>query len=137
MNKPYDANEELVAMKQDIADRTYNISIKQMLIPVIGAVVGGAIGILLAPATAGASLMPALIGSAVGFFGGKAAADFATMKDREKLKIDQEMVDSYMQGKNYWGEGYREEVAEHGYSLGGPLPPSAPPPPSRDKGRHT
>lgn len=50
--------------------------------------------------------------------------ELSAMKEQTKLKLDEEMV----QSKNYWGEGYREEVAEHGYSLQASSFHSAPPP---------
>lgn len=134
MNKPYNQNEELVAMKQDIADRSFGVRVKELGITGVAAVLGGVAGYLLAPATGGMSI---LIGGALGMAAGGTIGSVMTMKEREKLKIDQDMVDSYMSGKNYWGEGYREEVAEKGYGFGGgsPLPASAPPPPSQDRGR--
>ncbi|MFO0389622.1 MAG: hypothetical protein ACK502_07905 [Alphaproteobacteria bacterium] len=137
---PYNQNEELVAMKQDIADRSYNIQVKKWMIgglAIAGGVLLGTLALPLVPflaAAKGVVGMGAIMGGALGFMAGGVAADMATMKDREKLKIDQSMVDSYMSGKNYWGEGYREEVAERGYSLSGPGMVGAAPPP-RGRGR--
>ena len=141
MNAPYNANEELVAMKHDIADRNYKLKIKEMLITgamVVGGVALGALALPAIPALAGmGAVTGAMMGGALGLASGGAVASLATMKDREKLKIDESMVDSYMSGKNYWGEGYREEVAERGYSLSGTsaFPGAAPPPPPRGTGR--
>ena len=129
MNKPYNNNPELSAMKEDIADRSYNVKVKGWLVTAATVAGAAALGALALPAIGilgGSAVMGALVGGAAGFALGGTVADLATMKDREKLKIDQEMVDSYMSGKNYWGEGYREEVAEKGYSLGGPHPGSIP-----------
>lgn len=147
---PYNTNKELVAMKQDIADRNYNLMIKEALI--IGASVIGlaALGAVAGPVVlAGGALAAegmvfgALGGAALGMVGGGAIAGIATYKERTKLKIDEEMVQSYMQGKNHWGEGYREEVAEKGYGFGREPDDRAPSTPSfasredarRDQGR--
>lgn len=134
---PYNANEELVAMKHDIADRAYGLQVKSWTLMGLTTVGGALLGVLVAPmipALAGIGVMGAIFGGTLGLMAGGVVADIATMKDREKLKIDQSMVDSYMQGKNYWGEGYREEVAERGYSLSGPGMVGAAPPP-RGRGR--
>ena len=69
---------------------------------------------------AAGGVMSAYLGGAVGLMLGGHAAHLSTLQDNEKLKIDEKYVDSYTQGKNHWGEGYRQEVAEHGYSLAGP-----------------
>lgn len=121
---PYNQNPELVAMREDIANRTFALKIKSGLITAASVVGGVALGAVVFPAS-----VPALVGGGViGLMAGGKASDIFTLKDREKLKIDEDMVQSYMQGKNYWGEGYREEVAEHGYSLGGaPHPGNLPP----------
>ncbi len=135
---PYNQNDELVAMKHDIADRAYGIQVKSWIMKGVAAVGGallGAMALSMVPGIfiAGGGLLGATVGGGIGLIAGSAIADVATLKDREKLKIDQSMVDSYMSGKNYWGEGYREEVAERGYSLSGPMVGAAPPP--RSHGR--
>jgi hypothetical protein len=133
---PYNQNEELVAMKHDIADRAYGIQVKSWIVGGLTIAAGAILGAMALPAVGlvGSGLVGALMGGGLGFATGGIVADMATLKDREKLKIDQSMVDSYMSGKNYWGEGYREEVAEHGYSLSGPgMVGTAPPP--RGRGR--
>lgn len=129
---PYNQNEELVAMKHDIADRAYGIQVKSWLMKGLTVGAGVLLGMLAAPTFGAAAVV---IGGAVGLLGGGIVADMATMKDREKLKIDQSMVDSYMSGKNYWKEGYVKEVAEHGYSLSGPAIAGAVMPPQRPRGR--
>lgn len=110
---PY-SDEKLAEMKQDIADRTFAVKIKGMLIT--GAFIALAIG-------AGAIFPPAIaplvmVASSLG--GGLAA--LATLKETKKLQIDENILGNYISSKSYWGTGYREEVAERGYSLGGPVP---------------
>lgn len=124
----YNQNEELVAMKDDIANRKFGLMLKEGLI-MVGTVAGGAVlGAVAAPVvlgSAGAAVTGAMVGGFGGLYGGAMAAEVLTMKDRTKLEIDNQMVESYMSGKNYWGEGYREEVAEKGYGFGH-TPPATP-----------
>lgn len=130
---PYNANPELMAMKEDISKRRFGLTVKKMLIGGALVVAGIAAGMALLPAVAptmfaGGTLFPAYFGGVVGMMVGGHIANLATMKESERLKIDEQYVNTYLQGKNHWGEGYREEVAEHGYSLAGPvsgLPPHA------------
>lgn len=133
MSTPYSANPELVKMKQDIADRTFRVK-------VIGAMVTGilavaAIATLFFVPGAGAMAASSGISASTAVTGvlavGGALASFITLKEVKRLEIDNQYLTSYMQGKNYWGEGYREEVAEHGYALSSPLLQAAPPPPVR------
>jgi len=125
---PYNANPELVAMKEDLAQRKLNVKIKGILIGA-GLVVGG-----LALAASLPFLLPSLMTTATmeaflplakplvyaAMAGGSAIVGLATMKEIKKLEIDEQYIQSYMSGKNYWGEGYREEVAERGYSMAAP-----------------
>ena len=127
---PYNANPELSKMKQDISDRQYKLMIKSIVITGAVALIGAALGAMFLPvvlpflAEAGTFglIWSALAGGMVGMMGGGAVATMVTMKDQKKLAIDEEMLQSYMQGKNYWGSGYRQEVAEYGY--GGPQLPA-------------
>lgn len=127
MNAPlrYDANPDLSAMKQDIADRDYKLSLKSLFVTGAVIVAGAALGAAIIPLIFGSGasmlMMGLMAGGMAGLFAGPIVSDTLTLKDREKLKIDRNMVDSYMQGKNYWGAGYREEVAEYGYA--GPQSP--------------
>lgn len=112
MRARYDTNPELTKMKEDIADRGYNLKIKGWIISGLTAAVGVGIGALFM----GTFGLPALIiGGGLGLMAGGTIAEVMTMKDRKKLAIDEDMVNSYNTGKNYWGAGYREEVAEYGY----------------------
>lgn len=129
---PYNTNPELVAMKNDIANRKFRVQLIGMgvtavlaigalaaffLIPGAGAAVG---------AMGGASATKAVLG--LGMAAAGTVTSLVTMKEMKKLEMDEQFLQSYMQGKNYWGEGYREEVAEHGYALKAPAFPGAPPP---------
>lgn len=88
-----------------------------MIIGGLSIVAGLAVGAMIAPILPAAFTFTAIAGGGiVGLLAGSSIAEMATMKERTKLKIDEEMVQSYMSGKNYWGEGFREEVAEHGYA---------------------
>lgn len=118
----YNTNPELTKMKHDIADRAYNLQVKSWIITGITALVGVGIGLLLMPALPTLGIMVPIMGGAVGLAAGGTVAELMTMKDRKKLAIDEDMVNSYNTGKNYWGAGYREEVAEYGY--GGPQVPA-------------
>jgi hypothetical protein len=54
---------------------------------------------------------------------GGGIASILTYKATKKLQIDEEYLESHMQGKNWWS-GYRKEVAEQGY--GQPATPVLP-----------
>ena len=109
---PYNANPQLTQMREDVANRGYNLQIRSWLITGVTALIGLAIGAAFLPVVGPMAL---IMGGGVGFMAGGVAAEVINMKDRKKLAIDEEMVSSYMSGKNYWGEGYRKEVAEYGY----------------------
>lgn len=139
-------------MKEDIANREYQLRIKALkigavvmiagaLIAGIGVfglmglmaslngvpaagVVSGIAGGLAAGEGIGLFFCGAAMGAMFGLMAGIPIAELMTYKERTKLQIDKDMTQSYMQGKNYWGEGYREEVAERGY--GGPRLPASP-----------
>lgn len=126
---PYNANPDLKKMREDIADRNYGLMIKSTLITVAGIALGAVAGAFALPVVMGGAIsgMVLLAGAGIGGFagamGGSALSEVLTLKDKKKLAIDEEMVDSYMSGKNYWGAGYRQEVAEYGY--GGPQVPAS------------
>jgi len=108
----YNTNPQLTNMREDVANRGFNIKVKGWLITGATALLGLGIGALFLTAVGPMAL---IAGAGLGLMAGGTVAEIATMKDRKKLAIDEEMVGSYMQGKNYWGEGYRKEVAEYGY----------------------
>ncbi len=113
---PYNANPELSAMKEDIASRNYWLTVKDAAIRMGSIAAGVVIGALLVPALPAGLGVAALVGGGgIGLIAGGAIANVVTLKDRTKLAIDEQHISSYMSGKNYWGEGYREEVAEYGY----------------------
>ena len=133
----YNKNEELVAMKEDIAKRNFGITTKSFLIMGAVAVLGVVAALTLLPAIApamfaGNALMTGYIGAMAGGLLGGHVASLATLKDKERLKIDEEYVKNYTQGKTHWGKGYREEVAEHGYSMMGPTSGLSPQATSKD-----
>jgi hypothetical protein len=118
---PYNAP-QLLAMKQDIADRSFRIKMTGMLITGLF-IAAGVAAMFLLPGSSLALAKPLIYGAmAVG----GAVTTVVTMREAKKLEIDEHYIQSYMQGKNYWGEGYRKEVAEHGYS-GPPLTMQGPP----------
>jgi hypothetical protein len=107
---PFDENEKIKAMKDSIADRAFNLKIKGMLIS--GALMAVGIGLMI--------FAPGLLGAATPLVGllaaaGSAIAGLVTMKEAKKLEMDEQYLNSYMQGKNHWGSGYREEILERGY----------------------
>ena len=109
----YNTNPELNKMRDDVANRGLNIKIKSLVITGVSALIGVGVGALFMTTPIGP--MALIAGGVVGLMAGGPLAEAATLKDRKKLEIDEDMVNSYMSGKNYWGAGYREEVAEHGY----------------------
>ena len=56
----------------------------------------------------GAALLPLALAAGAGI------ASFITTKARKRLEIDEEFLESRMQGRNWWG-GYRQKVVEHGH----------------------
>jgi len=134
VTSPYNANPELSVMKEDIAERGKQLVIKRMFITGLFVLAGAALGafivpsLLLAPAVAGFAevgasltamntLMGVMMGGGAGMMAGGLIAGVATMKESTKLQLDSEMLQSYMSGKNHWGAGYRQEVAEQGYGM--------------------
>ena len=109
---PYNANPQLTQMREDVANRGFNLKIKKWAITGASILVGLGIGALFISPLGPIALVG---GAALGLMAGGTISEVLTMKDQKKLAIDEEMVGSYMQGKNYWGEGYRKEVAEYGY----------------------
>lgn len=114
---PYQENPELMAMKEDIAERKYRVQMTGLLVG--GALIAAAIASVFSfPAAAGAIMNSGaggaklLITAVLGI--GAAITTMLTLKEVKRLEVDEKYVQSYMQGKNYWGE-YRKEVAEHGY----------------------
>lgn len=128
-NIPYYSNEELVEMKQDIADRKFRVRMIGAL--VVGALIAAAIATLFFVPGAASTLFSAgpevgkLVMSGILAVGAGITSLF-TMKELKRLEMDEKYLQTYMQGKNYWGEGYRKEVAEHGYSLQSPQFPGIP-----------
>lgn len=104
-------------MKEDIAERKFRVQMTGLL-------VGAA---LITAAIASMFFFPAAVGQIMNASGGArlvttallgvgaAITTMLTLKEVKRLEVDEKYVQSYMQGKNYWGEGYREEVAERGF----------------------
>jgi len=127
----YNTNPELLAMKNDIADRKFRIRMIGMAVATAFALTAFAAVVVvpvLVPEIAATALPLAKFVLAGGLGLASAATTLFTMKEVKKLEMDEKFVQSYMQGKNYWGEGYRQEVAEHGYSIQAPHFQGAPPP---------
>ena len=117
MNNPFNFNQpaDLAAMKKDIADRAYSVKLKGMLIT--GLFGAAALGLLFfAPAALGAATP--LIGLLAGV--GGAIAGLMTLKETKQLEIDQQFLESRMQGRNMWS-GYREELGANGPQPGLPM----------------
>ena len=138
-NIPYKSNEELMAMKEDIADRKFKVRMIGVLVTsalVVGAIAAAFFlpGAASAVAGAGSGGVNAVLSLVMG--AGAGITSLLTMKEVKRLEMDEKYIQTYMQGKNYWGEGYREEVAEKGYSMSGsPFPKGAPPPPQQQRDR--
>lgn len=111
---PYKSNAELVAMKEDLANRKFRVEL-------IGMAVTAAFGIA---AIASMFMFPALAAEGgkgmltLAMWGASGVTSLITLKEVKKLEMDEEFISSYMKAKNHWGEGYREEVAEKGYGFG-------------------
>jgi hypothetical protein len=107
---PFDQNPELASMKENLADRAFNLKIKGMMITGALLLAGFALMLFAGPAL---GMFAPLAGLAVAAAGG--IAGLVTMKESHKLEMDRKYLDSYMQGKNHWGKGYREEILEQGW----------------------
>jgi hypothetical protein len=126
---PYNAP-QLMAMKEDIANRAFRIKMTGMIVTAIFVVAAVAAMFFMPGLAAGGGKSLLTLGMAAA--GG--VTSMLTMREAKKLELDESYITSYMQGKNYWGAGYRQEVAEHGYSAPG-LALQAPPGP-RAKPQH-
>lgn len=117
-----------MAMKEDIAERKYRVQMTGLLVG--GALIAAALATaFFFPAAASAAMAGGAGGAKLIMSGllavGAAITTMLTLKEVKRLEVDEKYVQSYMQGKNYWGAGYREEVAEHGYGgVQTPLTPS-------------
>ena len=132
----YNQNPELVAMVNNFADRKLTVKLIGTAMTVLFAVT--AIAAVVAMPVLAPQMAVGMLPMAKLLIGGSMAAagwltSMITMKEVKKLEIDEKFITSYMQGNNYWGEGYREEVAEHGYALQSPTFQGAPPPSLADK----
>jgi len=121
----FTGNPDLEFKKQQIADRSYKLTMISTVIK-FATFAAGAAMMLLVPGIGG-TLGGALIG-----LGGPLITSMVTQKEEEKLKLDREFLETQFQGGN-WGKGhwqsYREEVAERGYSgQQAPVPFASPPP---------
>jgi hypothetical protein len=143
--EPYNANPDLAKMREDISKRNQALLVKTLLIVGIGLLLGGALGAALTPIVpflggfgSFGMILGTMAGGIVGGGLGGMISQTMTVKERKQLQIDEEMLNSYMQGKNFWGSGYRQEVAEQGY--GGAQVPYTPPsrqgPVGRSGGRY-
>lgn len=111
---PYNAP-QLEAMKEDIANRSFRIRMTGMLVTgLIAAAAIAAVFLIPGGLAVGASGAKAIFYGALALGGG--VTTLVTMHEAKKLEIDEHFIQSYMSGKNHWGAGYRQEVAEHGYS---------------------
>lgn len=119
---PYNAP-QLMAMKEDIANRALRIKMVGMAITTVFTVAAVAL-MFFAPAGLGAGHHLFSLAMAAG----GAVTSMVTMREAKKLEMDESYIQSYMRGKNFWGAGYRQEVAENGYSAAG-LGLQAPPGP--------
>ena len=122
---PYNAP-QLMAMKEDIANRAFRIKMTGMIITGLFAV--AAVAAMFFMPVGSLAMGKVMVSGALAL--GGAVTNIITMREAKKLEIDENYIQSYMQGKNYWGAGYRQEVAEHGYSApsltmqGPPMGPS-------------
>lgn len=132
---PYNT-QELMAMKEDLANRKFRVKLIGTAITIaLGAAAIGAFFFVpgaqnVALSSGGHHLFGALMTA------GTAITSFITLKEVKKLEMDEQYIQSYMQGKNYWGAGYRQEVAEHGLNLQAPSFHGAPPPGLSPKAPH-
>jgi hypothetical protein len=130
---------ELVAMKEDLADRKFKTQLVGYGITAALAVAGVAAFVFVP----GASAMLTALGSegtkavlGAGALAAGTATSLITMKELKRIELDEKYLETYMAAKNHWGEGYREEVAEQGYNVSGPsFAGAVPPMPSKEKQR--
>lgn len=114
-----------MAMKEDIANRAFRIRMTGMIITAALAVAAIATAFLLPAGVLSAGMAKPLITGVLALAG--AITTLVTMKEVKRLEIDEQYLQSYMEGKNYWGAGYRQEVAERGYSGPSPIMAGMPP----------
>ena len=116
MTSPFDVNPEVAAMKEDVAQRVFRLKTTETIITVAAVILGAIAAFTILPALAagggmtalGPAMLPLMLTLATGI------GSYVTMKERKRLEIDQEFLQSRMQGRNWWG-GYRQEVMEQGH----------------------
>ncbi|MDX1975017.1 MAG: hypothetical protein SFT92_05015 [Rickettsiales bacterium] len=120
MGDHFNFNQEanLQAMKEDIANRSFKIKVTGMVITGAFMLLAFA-GMFMGLGGVAAPLL-GLVGAA-----GGAIAGLVTLKETKKLQIDEEFLQSRMQGKNWWG-GYREEVGSGAPAISPHMMPPAP-----------
>jgi hypothetical protein len=99
----FNQNPEMSAMREDVANRVFRLKIIEGVIKI------AAIGLAIAAVATG-------IGSGIGaaflplaLAAGAGIASFVTTKARKRLEIDEEFLESRMQGRNWWN-GYKMEI---------------------------
>jgi hypothetical protein len=85
-----------VTMKEDVAQRNYNLNLKRMVITGLTALAGAvAAGFLFSGMG-----MAIAVGGALGLMAGGGVAEIVTFKEKTALKIDEEMMQNYMHPRN-------------------------------------
>lgn len=134
----FDTDPQTAAMREELADRQFNLKIKQGLFSLAGAAVGAGAGFAIGDPVGGANISTAVLGGTTGLMAGGMVGDVVTTKDRTRLDIDRQIADARIQGQGWWG-GYHEQNAAHGNQAPAMMPPAAAPTPvtqaARDRRR--
>lgn len=137
-NRPFEIDQQISVMKEDIATRTRNLKLKQMLVSGGFFVLGGALlaGTLFfgGGATAPIASMGGQLLLGVGAVAGGAISSVVFAKEIKKLEMDEQFLEARLQGEvgnRYW-QHYHNSAQQ--YSTQPPFNPGLQGAPPQDKG---
>lgn len=116
-NRPFEIDEQISAMKEDVASRTQSLKVKQMLVSGGLFILGGAVlaGALFFGGPA-ASLPMAQLLLGGGMVAGGAISNIVFAKEIKKLEMDEQFLEARLQGEV--GNRYWQHYHQHGQANG-------------------
>lgn len=134
---PFEIDEQITAMKEDVANRTHGLRVKQMLVSGGMFVLGGAI--FAGAMFFGGGMVGAPIGQlllAGGAIAGGAVSNIMFAKEIKKLEMDEQFLEARLQGEvgnRYW-QHYNQHSQGQNHSFDPGLQGAPPPVPGQSHG---